>query len=480
MYQPSKKQRRVVLRAIVYIFMMMSIIGVVTVLVFVMLGYRFNRATSTIQQGGLVQFGSRPSGANITVGKAKLANPTSTKITLDPQSYRVKMERSGYLPWLKDVEVNAGRVLWLNYAQLVPKNIQTSALTSFSTISQVKSSPNGKYFAVIENASKPTITFVDISGDTPKQTQLSLPQSKLPAGTASYAIDSWSDDSQRLLITATVKKQTGWLLTKIDDAKQTVDLSSTYDSDLRSVQFDPRSSQRLATITSKGILRLIDTSNQSVSPILATNVQSLNYYGNDALLFVRTESASEKSVNYLTFNTTKTRELKRVQTDKPVLAAADAYFSQPYLAISTGPLLEVYQLNNLPPSDAEDAISMSLLSSVALPSQPSNLSLRTSGRFVIAQYPNGIATYDIELAKSTLTSLKDTPSTELRWLDRYHFYVTNTQFLNVMEFDGANQHKIVNLTTDFDALQSNDGKYIYSITKTDKGYSLQRSRMILS
>jgi len=48
-----------------------------------------------------------------------------------------------------------------------------------------------------------------------------------------------------------------------------------------------------------------------------------------------------------------------------------------------------------------------------------------------------------------------------------------------MEFDGANPHNIVELSTEFDAVQSDDGKYIYSVTKKDTGFALRRSQMIL-
>ena len=70
-------------------------------------------------------------------------------------------------------------------------------------------------------------------------------------------------------------------------------------------------------------------------------------------------------------------------------------------------------------------------------------------------------------------------SGELRWLDKYHFYMTTGSNLEVMEFDGANAQTITSLSPQFDAVQSDDGAFIYTFNAKDTGFVLQRSRMIL-
>ena len=121
-----------------------------------------------------------------------------------------------------------------------------------------------------------------------------------------------------------------------------------------------------------------------------------------------------------------------------------------------------------------------LLTSV-VPSNPTHLSIRSGGRFVLAQYGSGLLTYDIELKKQSNTSFTKPVSEELRWLDRYHFYLTNGSSLEVLEFDGGNAHDITAQATPFDAILQNNGKYIYGFTTTkDNMVVLQRSKMILN
>jgi hypothetical protein len=460
--------------------MTIAVAALVTFLVFVMLGYRFNRDTSTIEQGGLVQFATSPTNANVTIGKAKLSDTTPSKITVNPGNYNVAMSRTGYKEWKKNVDVKSGEVLWLNYAQLVPNTIVTKQQTRFGSLTSALSAPNGDRFALVQEAAKPVITFADITGDTPKLTTITLPARVLPSGkTPTFSLSKWANDSDRLLVDMTYDSTTERLLVDRRDAEKTVNLSKDYVSDIAEAMFDPRSSDRLIIRNTKGELRTANTADDSLSSVIASSVSSMSLYENDAILIVRAEPEGGQSVGYISLGSDKVRVLKRIASTEKTLVALSNYFSEPYLAVSVGSQLDVYKLRSLPSSQSADIISMTRLFTSPLPATADYLSIRTSGRFVLAQYAGGLQTYDIELAKQTITSFKTPVTSELRWLDKYHFYLTNGQQLEVLEFDGANPHRITNLTTGFDAVQSDNGKYIYTINAAQNGYVIQRSQMIL-
>ena len=457
-----------------------AVVMLVTFLVFIMLGYRFNRDTSSIQQGGLVQFASRPSGARVTIGNANLGSLTPSKITVNPGNYNVSMKRNGYQDWAKNVDVQAGRVLWLNYAQLVPNDVQTESVLDIKTISSLKASPNGDRYAVIENSKLPVVTLVDVSNDSPRKSSLRLPAGSLPSGdNVVYSVASWADDSDRFLVTAKVGKKTEWLLVDRRDEADVVNVSQTYENDIAEAIFDPRSSERVIIRTSGGDIRIADTANDSLSSVIARTATSMSLYGRDAILLVQRVADGSQAVSYVSFGSNETRVIRRIDTPASTRVAVSKYFSDTYVAIASGTQLEVYKLESLPSSSDEGTINMTNVHTATLPAASSFLSIRTGGRFVIAQYPTGVQVYDLELEKQTVVSFKRSIKQELRWLDKYHFYLTNGSTLQVMEFDGANPHDITALTTGFDAVQSDDGTFIYSIAKSDTGYSLQRSRMIL-
>lgn len=481
MYRAPSKRAQLIKRTIVYSAMTTGVILLVTFLVFIMLGYRFNRDTSSIEQGGLVQFASRPDNAKVTIGKAELTDLTPSKITVNPGTYDVRMARDGYKPWAKNVDIRAGEVLWLNYAQLVPETVETIELTKFDTVAQAKSSPNGDRFALLTDASKPEITYVDITGATPRLTTLTIPTSVLPVDKVpSFTLSDWASDSDRMLVDMTFEGTTQRLVVDRREPNRTINLSTAYEADIAEVVFDPRSSERMIVRSSSGDLRTIDTAASAQSGVLATGVTSMSVYGNDAVLLVQALPENAQSVGYLSLGSDEVRELKRVDSAERTIVAASSYFSEPHVAIATGSKLDVYKLRSLPSSRSSDAISMTSVSSEILPGAVDHLSIRSSGRFVIAQYAGGVQTYDIELDKQTLTAFKAPVAEELRWLDRYHFYMTNGTDLEVMEFDGANQQRIASLSTTFDAVQSDNGEFIYSINRAADGtFAIQQSRMIL-
>lgn len=480
MYRAPSKRRQLIQRTIVYSAMTTGVILLVTLLVFLMLGYRFNRDTSTIQQGGLVQFNTRPTGATIQIGQAKLRGTTPTKITVNPGDYEVIMERGGYRPWSKDVSVLSGKVLWLNYAQLVPLEISQSTAANFETVAQVKASLNGKFLAVVPVYVEPQLTIVEINNNDTKQTSIELEPT---VDGTKYEVKEWSYDNDRLLVTATKAKQVRWLLVErqAESPSDVIDLSAKYGSLLRDVRFDPRDSQRLVVRDEANSLRLLNVAQDAISSIIVRNVEDLSFYGRDHIMYVSKVEPDVRSIGYVSFSDTrKPRELKSVEEARPVKIAAGTYFNDPIMAIAIGSVVDVYKLSDLPGSGSAAAITLETLTERTLPQAPSHLSIRSNGRFVIMQHRDGFATYDIELQKHTLTSIKGIGTQELRWFDRHHPYVTDGKQLMVMEFDGANQHRLAELTTRFDAVQTDNGKYVYAFHASEAGgYELRRHQLIL-
>lgn len=480
MYRAPSKKRQLLMRTGVYSLMTILVVLLVTFLVFIMLGYRFNRDTSSIQQGGLVQFASRPINASVTVGKAQLSDLTPSKITINPGNYDVVMSREGYRSWSKNVDVKAGEVLWLNYTQLVPNDVKTDMLTQFESVAGVKASPNGDRFAILKSADVPTISFVDINGSEPKIDEVMIPADVLPADKQpTYDLVKWAPDSDRLLVKLSYESTTQYLMVDRRSAERTVNVSKDYESDIVDATFDPRSSERLIVRSSNGTIRIVDTAGKSLSSVVASSVTYMDTYGNDAILLVQSVSDGTQSVGYVSLGSNEVRELKKIASNEKTLLSIGKYFSDPYIAVSTGAKLDVYRVKSLPSSESDSSISMDTTYSAVLPAAVDYLSIRTGGRFVVAQYAGGVQTYDIELSKQSLTSFKAPVNGELRWLDRYHYYVTTDSRLEVMEFDGSNAHSITELATTFDSVQSDDGKFIYSINAVDDGFALQRSRMIL-
>ena len=120
MYRPPSKRTQLIQRITIYTVMSVSVIVLVAILVFFMLGYQINRTDGKIEQGGLVQFNTQPAGADIKIDGITLGTRTAARKTMNTGQHAISMERQGYKTWQKSVEVTAGGILWLTYARLVP------------------------------------------------------------------------------------------------------------------------------------------------------------------------------------------------------------------------------------------------------------------------------------------------------------------------------------------------------------------------
>lgn len=480
MHQTRSRRRQIIQRTIVYTLMTTFVVGLVTVLVLLMLGYRFNRLTNTIEQGGLVQFVTHPSGASVTVGNAHLIDTTPSKITVNAGHYQVKMEKSGYRLWQKSVDVEAGEVLWLNYAQLVPEKITTTTVASFASLYEARVSPTGRYYALLPDAIKPSIVLIDMADSKYQQTNVNLNTvAGKTSGTWHYTIASWSNDSNFILVKRTQASQIEWLLVDRHDPAKSQNLTSTYKKAISTVLFDPNSSNRLILRMNDGTLQTADVSSGNPSDVLLRDITGINV-SDDTLLYVQQKSPTIQSVGYMSLGGVKGRELVQRETKQKLLIDIGSYYGDLYTVIATGNEMDLYRLSALPNSASTTPITMTPVAHFQVATPPLNASIRSAGRLAVVESQRGFLTYDLELGKMTSTDLGTTTTSRLTWLDKYHVgYVVNGRF-TIIEFDGGNRQEITEATAGFEGDQSSDNKYVYSFLRTDRGVELRRSQMILS
>ena len=89
-------ERKTWMRTAVYTFMTLSVTVIVSLLMLVVLGYQFNQKDGKLEQGGLLQFYSIPTGAQVTLDEMKLGSLTNTKTTVDSGNHFVTFSDNGY------------------------------------------------------------------------------------------------------------------------------------------------------------------------------------------------------------------------------------------------------------------------------------------------------------------------------------------------------------------------------------------------
>jgi len=480
----TSKRKQIIQRVIIYSLMSLTVIGLVVVLVFVMLGYQFNGDDGRIEQGGLVQFDSYPAGGSVTIDGASFGSQTPSKTTLLAGQHFVTMQRDGYNSWQKSVNVTAGAVLWLNYARFVPIELKPTNVADFPVVSSTSVSPDSKWMAVKETPTDASIQLVDLTGDTVKRTTLELPASSYTASAEgkahSFTLITWEPDSRYILVRHIYDDtKQEWLVVDTQNVNNTQNITKLLSIDASKLVFSGNNPKVLYAQIG-GDVRRIDLGSATLSRPLASNVAEFSIYQDSTIVFssLPDPETKKRSVGYYDEDTDKIRTVRTYVDDGTISLhfAIGEYFNETYFAIAYGEEVEVLKGDFTAPAKAKQVAATTVTGGVQY------LSIPIDGRFVIAQHGDKYVVTDLELKKTTTTQLTGTSEvkSQLQWLDTYTIWSDRDGMVRLYEFDGTNQHTIMPVTPGFNVTLSPNDKYMYGILKADDGtFHLQRVRMVL-
>lgn len=486
MHRPIPKRQQRIKLALVYSLMTTVVLLVVTILMFVILGYSFNQKDNRIEQGGLLQFASKPSGATVTLDEITMGSLTPSKTTADAHSHTAAMNLKDYRTWQKTIDLKPGMIGWLSYARLIPSDPKTEKLRSFATLAVNLTAPDNKTMVLVEDASKPTIILADLQNDTVKYETLTLPAASFTAPDAGvvqhFSIDSWSRDSRHILIKHTYgDAKVEWIVADIGDIEKAKNITGPLNLSSDKVIFGPRNGQAVFARSSDAIYK-IKLDDQVLARPLVTNVDDFSIYNSTTLLYTTKADPVTKlrTVGYMNEDMQTGQTLGNYADDgQPIKIAMSEYFGKRYLATAYGTVVAVAN-GELP--RYENKGNMQRVTKITTPAPIEWLSMSVNGRFVIAEAAGTYATYDLELAKTDTTKIKGVTGQlgkPLRWIDDYMTWSDVTGTLRLYEFDGANQQDIGAVAPGYAVSIAPNDKYLYSIGRDGNGFALQRVRMIL-
>ena len=488
MYHPPSKRKQLTQRIVTYSFMTVATLGLVTMLVFIMLGYQFDNGDGKIEQGGLMQFDTQPNGADVTIDGTSFGTRTPSKSTVSSGQHYVTMSRSGYDTWRKSVSVEPGSVLWLSYARLIPNKLTPANVAEFSTVSSTAVSTDSKWMVVKEAPETPVVRLADLSRDTVKVTNLTLPEESYthPAEgkTQAFILDKWDVASRYVLVKHVYDDdKIEWLVVDTQDASKTVNVTKLLDINASKLIFSGSNSKVMYAQTGTDV-RKLDLGAATLSRPLISNVAEFTTYDRSMLTYttLRDAATGKRSVGYYEDGADAPHDIRTFTDDgTPLLhVALGKYFGDMYEAVAYGDTVTVYK-GDLP--EGKNDKPLGEVAKMAMSGGAQYLSMKTNGRFTVAQNGAMDKVYDLELKKETTMTLKGSaPVTlETKWIDDYMPWSDRDGTLRLYEFDGANQHDIMPVAPGFTATLSPNDKYLYGVNKAANGtFHLERVQMILS
>lgn len=490
MYRRPTKRQQTIRQVITYIAMTVSVLVIVAGVTLLLLGYRLDTNNGQLEQGAFLQFETVPSGATITIDGQTLSARTPAKNTVRAGTHTFVMQRDGYETWQKTLDVKAGTLTWLNYARLVPKDRPAQTVTAYATIAGSLATADGKTMLIQKEASVPTFDVVDLRSDDVKTSTITIPanlySSATTAGIAhTFTIDKWDDGGRYVLLAHTFGDKKEWLTLDTRDVAASKNVTKVLDLDISSIVFSGTSGNILYAL-SNGDIRKLDLSAGTISRSLVTHVTNFDLFETNVITFVGMDPAdtTKRVVGLYREGDTGAHILRTTQSDAattPLHIVTSRYFNQDYVAIAEGAKVDVVR-GSYPSSAADDTTSLLPFTSFTFGTNVDRLSFSPDGDYLLAQSGVQFTSLDIEHERFNNYTV-DLDSSVIvapfKWLDTDHTWSDYTDQLTIREFDGANAATINQSVTGQGVALTQNGRWLYSVGKTETGYQLQRVRMIL-
>lgn len=459
MHNPKQRQRDLAKRTLTYALMTLSVIALVVVSLFLVLGYSVD-SDGQPEQGGLIQFRSFPTGATVRIDGAKQAFTTNGKKNTSSGYHSVSMDLKNYRPWSKNFDLGKGELLWLN-ALLIPKKITTTEAVAFEQLADMKVSPDKKWIAAVEKSNEPILKIIDLRDEKkPVVKEFVIPENIAKQNTPNdiFKIVEWDFGSKYILLTHTSGDKVQWLRLDRGDPASSKNVSDIKNLAITDAHFVGNSGNVLYALAAGNIQKIDISKADEEIKVVASDVKEFELYKDNTVVFVSVR-AGKQVVGYYNETQAKPRDVRTFKADEAnVHTTVSNYFNDDYQAISNDKVVTIVKN---PQHEKQRFATFRLESGVQW------LYFSNNGRFVVAQNGSNLSVYDLERRQNFVFTIPGNPAytlpRHLKWLDDFHFVSDAGGTLQIFEYDGVNIEAIGAISQGFDISLSNNGKRLFYI-----------------
>ncbi len=471
MDRQKKKKMRNARVIMTNIFMALSIIALVSILTLVAMGYSFDK-DGTIKQSGLVEISSRPSSATVEIdGNTRFGDRTKINSMLSAGKHSLKITKSGYDTWQRDIEVASGLLTNIDWVRLFPVQPNIENKGSYTDLRLVSYSNDRKNMLVIEKNSD-DIKLVDLQGGEAetKKLKLSTILNTTPekAITGTIAINTWNRDASKVILSWThanddnTAELTHHYIADLKSPDKSVNLSEQFNLNFTRILLANDSASKLWVIE-EGSLRSIDTTNLTISGLILTNVELITN-DRDTVAVVNTDSKGVRAIRVFKegeTGATLIQELGEEEKDFKVTLAMGTYWGDNWLAYTINKQLNID--SGKYPSFDKPSNSSTLKNIVkhTLNSTPNLVSVNEGQRIIIYANDKNVTSIDIQ-TKNHYIYEADEALTKINWLDEYLIWQRSGDKIIVRDFDGYNRREIISKSNnDYGILLTENSNWLY-------------------
>ncbi len=464
------KRQKLILRFVAY--GVISVLTVITTiaLLYVALGYRLGKSGEVVRSGMLL-VDSKPESVQVRINGEEKDSSTPSRFVLPAGTYQLNLQRDGYRPWNKTVDLGVSAVREVYYPRLLPLKLTPRSLTKVTAPDAISQSPDRKlifsYSAQEENPFLITLNGAKV----PEIQPLALPAgiTRENGLLGSLQPIEWSDDNRHVLTLQSLSAGKKRLLSiDVGRPERSLDITTLFNNKIPSdPHFVPGTTDEFFAIQADQLNRY-ELSGNKTTPLLK-QVKSYTVYNKNTVSFARL-SDDKKAIEYGVLNNDGGVVVARgsVKAKNP-LTSYDEYDNHVYLTVGSAsdaratiyrdPLKKPILIKQLP------------YAYIKLPAIES-LELSDDNQFLLARSDQKVVVYNFDEAlQYTFTLPKKT--TTVDWLDGWHLQVkTEENKTYLTEYDGQNIQELIDAPLG-NVMFSNDIKFLYRFDTEKKVTNLQ-------
>lgn len=451
------------------IFMGLSVIAIVFVLMLVAMGFTFNES-GNLEQSGLVQVSSNPSGATVEIDGVTQFGRTQISKMLSANEHNIKITKAGYDTWEKKLKVDAGLLTRIEWVRLFPLKSETSDVASFGEPRLVAVSNDRKRMLYSEKESS-TLLSIDLQGEKAKRTKLELAKvlgvsnSLVLNGTLS--VIAWNSSDNKIILNWAHDDTSNWYLVDLENTENTIDLTKKFSLKFTNILIANDSASKLWALEN-GNLHLIDTSNLTISATKIANVERITN-NKDIVLYLTTDKTDNKRmIRLYKDGESGSSDIAEVKSATAIVTLAmGTYWGDNWFAYNIDNKVTI--LTGTPPSaDKPRNNTLKTLLSRDLEYTPQHISANNNQRLVVFATDHNLMSYDVETRNYYDSSFEST-LTSINWLDDFLFWQRHEDKIIIQDFDGGNRRELLKkVNTQLPIALSENNKWLYFFELTEE------------
>jgi hypothetical protein len=456
---PKKQQRMNRQLFLGYLLVGVALAITIYFMIALFLGYGYKNGR--VVQYGFVFFSSQPNPAQIYLD-GKLTKNTNTRLQLSEGTYNAKLQRTGYRPWQRSVDVTGNTVQRFDYPLLFPTQLATKMVKNYPAHIALSTQSPDRHWLLLSDSTTQN-SFIEYDLNNPKTSILTK-----PADTDTLKTVEWSTDNRHVLLQHLYDGGQEYIMfdRQTPDSSvnvtTTLQLSNTAVVSLRNKTYD----QYFVLDSATQVLSTAAINDPKLTSYIE-HVLAFKSYGSDMVLYASPSATpAGKSTVSLNQNGT-TLTIRQISAAPPYLLDLTKYSGDLYVAAGDSGDGKVFIFKNpVAPTSSQSGASI-VPTAVLRADQVDYLSFSDSARFIVVEKATQFAVYDAETAKQysyVTTQPIDAPQLHAEWMDGNRLEYVSGGKLVVFDYDYTNIQTLVSADPSELIYYDRNYKFVYTIT----------------